>query len=145
MTIQQVVPLFAQGIAIAEGFYVDGSRAQRNHNPGNLTEDTTGNGVDKDGMFIVYGSDADGWAALYRQVELILTNTSHIYNVDMTLREIAEHYTTTDQLAWATNVAETLGISIDVPVSTLITTTATTVGFGIMIVIALLWYFTKER
>lgn len=144
MILSDAINEFAAGIALAEGFYVGGSRAQRNNNPGNLTVDTTGKGIGKDGDFIVYSNPTDGWTALRRQVELILTNASKFYNSGMTLRQIAETYTTTDQLAWATNVASKLGISIDTPVSELLTTAATSIGFGVLIVFVALLYFNKK-
>ena len=145
MILHDAIRIFSEGIALAEGFYVTGSRAQLNNNPGNLTVDTTGTKTGMDGMFVVYGSAIDGWNALYRQVELILTDASNIYNSDMTLREIGQRYTTTDQLAWSMNVASRLGISIDTPISTLLTTAATNVGLLIVIVFGMLWYFKKGK
>lgn len=145
MILQDAIKIFSEGIALAEGFYVTGSRAKRNNNPGNLTVDTTGTSTGKDGMFVVYATAIDGWNALYKQVELILTDASNIYNSDMTLREIGQKYTTTDQLAWSTNVASKLGISIDTPVSTLLTTAATNVGLIVLFVFGLLWYFKKGK
>lgn len=144
MILTEAIRLFAQGIAIAEGYYVSGSRPNRNNNPGDLTVDTTGIGIGKDGPFIVYATPADGWDALYKQVELMFTNASKIYNSGMTIRQIAEKYTTTDQLAWANNVARTLGISIDTPISALITTSET-VGIGILVVALGLWLLLKEK
>jgi len=149
MILSAAIQLFAEGIALAEGFYVAGSRAARNHNPGNLTLDITGTAVGRDGMFMVYGDDSDGWDALKRQVEKILTNASQIYTNDMTLRQIGALYASTstpnEQLAWSINVARKLGINIDTPVSTLLTTAATTIGLGVMLVFAALWYFNKEK
>jgi hypothetical protein len=145
MILNDAIRLFSEGIALAEGFYVTGSRAQRNNNPGNLTVDTTGTSIGMDGMFVVYATAIDGWNALEQQVRLILTDASSIYNSDMTLREIGERYTTTDQLAWSMNVASKLGISIDTPVSTLLTTAATGIGLGVLLVFGLLWYFRKGK
>jgi hypothetical protein len=148
MILSTAIQLFAEGIALAEGFYVVGSRAARNHNPGNLTLDITGTGIGMDGMFIVYDNDNDGWEALYKQVEMILTNTSGIYNSQMTLRQIAEKYASTstpnERLNWAINVASKLGIDINTPVSTLLTTGAA-IGVGVLFLIGLFWYFTKEK
>jgi hypothetical protein len=143
MILHDAIKIFSEGIALAEGFYVTGSRARRNNNPGNLTVDTIGKATGKDGMFAIYATAGDGWNALYKQVELILTDASNIYNSDMTLRQIGQKYTTTDQLAWSMNVANKLGIDIDTPVSTLLTTAATNVGLLIVIVFGLLWYFKK--
>jgi hypothetical protein len=149
MILSTAIQMFSDGIALAEGFYVAGSRAARNHNPGNLTLDITDTGIGKDGMFIVYRNDVDGWNALRRQVELILTDASGVYDSQMTLRQIAQKYastsTATEQLNWAINVASKLGIDIDTPVSNLIATTATTIGLGVLLVFAALWYFNKEK
>lgn len=131
---------FAVAIAYAEGFYINGSRPQRNHNPGDLTIDTVGLGVGKDGPFVVYANDDDGWAALKRQVQLILTNTSNVYNTDMTIQDVANRYTATDQSAWALNVANKLGVSPDTKVSTILETATAGVG-AIVVLIALVLYF----
>lgn len=145
MILNDAVKLMSQGIAIAEGFFVTGSRPQRNNNPGDLTVDTINAGIGKDGPFIIYATEDDGWRALYKQVELIFTNASRIYDSNMSIRQIAQKYTTTDQLAWAENVARTLGISIDTPISTLITVSTATVGTGILLLVAALWLMMKEK
>ncbi len=137
-----IVDSLAEAIAYAEGFFVAGSRAARNHNPGDLTVDVTGKGIGKDGIFIVYASDADGWDALKHQVNLMLTNASQIYNNQMTIREVASRYTTTDQLAWATNVAARLGVSMDTKLSDL---AVTGIGIGALVIFALLWMLAKGR
>lgn len=147
MTLTEAIDSFSNGIALAEGYFVSGSRAQRNNNPGNLTLDLTGKSIGKDGMFVIYATAADGWEALHKQVELILTNASRIYNSSMTIRQIAEKYTTTDQLAWANNVASAIGIDIDTPVSTLLTQAAevASIGIGVILVGVLIWYLSTRR
>jgi hypothetical protein len=112
-----IVQKFAEAIAWAEGFYSIGSRPQRNHNPGDLTRDLTGTGVAKDGMYVVYATDADGWEALYKQVRMMFNNTSSIYNDAMNILEVARKYTTTDQEVWAANVAQRLGVPVGTPLS----------------------------
>lgn len=149
MILSAAIQLFSEGIALAEGFYVAGSRAAENHNPGNMTLDLIGKKIGMDGPFVVYANDADGWANLRKQVEKILTNASGIYDSQMTLRQIGQKYASTsppdEQLAWAINVASKLGIDIDTPVSTLLTETATAIGFGVLIVFAVLWIISKRR
>lgn len=145
MMLSSAISELSAGIALAEGFYVNGSRASRNHNPGDLTIDTIGKAVGKDGIFVVYANDVDGWSALHKQVELILTDASHIYNSNMTIQEIANRYTTTDQTAWALIVANKLGISPDTKVSTLLTIAETGVGIAIVVVFAVLWYFRNHK
>ena len=137
-----ITDALAEAIAYAEGFFVPGSRPARNHNPGDLTVDTTGAGVGHDGMFIVYANDGDGWAALKKQVSLMLTNASQIYNNQMTIRQVAQLYTTTDQLAWATTVAGRLGVSMDTKLADIV---LTGVGLGVVVIFALLWIVMKRK
>lgn len=112
------VDRIAVAIAAAEGFSVPGSVPNRNHNPGDLRVDVNGKGVGRDALdFVIYGSDEDGWDALRRQVNLILTNKSHVYNDQMTIAEIAAKYTATAQGNWASIVASSLGVSQDTVIS----------------------------
>ena len=111
-----IVRRIADAIAYAEGFYVSGSRPQRNNNPGDLTRDITGTAIGNDGIYMVYGNAGDGWDALYQQVRLMFGGSS-IYNSAMSIAEMASHYTSTEQSAWAANVASRLGVSVDTPLS----------------------------
>lgn len=102
----------AQAIARAEGFYVAGSIPARAHNPGNLklggaTLGTTG--------ITVFDSDGQGWAALYRQLQLIVDGRSRVYSLGMSIRAMGAKWTATahEQLAWASNVAGVIGVSVD--------------------------------
>lgn len=110
------VQKIAQAIALAEGFYVAGSRPARNHNPGDMTADLIGKSVGMDGPFVVYATDDDGWANLYAQVEAWLNGTSSHATAQSTITQISQFYTTTDQTAWATTVANNLGVSLDTPI-----------------------------
>lgn len=111
-----VVNKIATAIATAEGFFVPGSRAARNHNPGNMTKDLTGKAVGRDGMFVIYKTDQDGWDNLRKQVWLAFGG-SMVYNSAMTILEFAKRYTATEQLDWAKNVASHLGVSINTKLS----------------------------
>jgi hypothetical protein len=110
------VQRIAQAIAFAEGFYVNGSRPQRNHNPGDMTQDLIGRKIGMDGAFVIYSSDDDGWSNLYKQVEMWLGGSSSHASASSTISDLSSFYTTTDQAAWATNVANQLGVSIDTPI-----------------------------
>jgi hypothetical protein len=148
MTQDELINAFAVGIAFAEGFYVNGSRPQRNHNPGDLTVDTIGLAVGRDGPFVVYANDNDGWNALKEQVRKIVTNTSSIYNSDMTINDIAQKYTTTDQAAWAMNVASKLGVSPDTRIGDLMTIAEVAtagIGIGAVIVAIIAIYFLRKK
>jgi hypothetical protein len=106
----------ARAIARAEGFYVAGSIPQRAHNPGNLK--LGGETLGATGI-TVFASDAEGWAALYRQLALIVAGSSRVYTLDDTIRAMGEKWTATEneQLAWSSNVASALGVSVDAPLS----------------------------
>lgn len=58
----------ANAIATFEGFYKPGTIAARNNNPGNLRAGIGQAGVD--GGFAVFNAPADGWNALYHQINL---------------------------------------------------------------------------
>ena len=107
----------AQAIATAEGFYVSGSRPQRNNNPGDMTADLVGTSTGKDGAFVIYGNAQDGWNNLYAQVNAWLNGTSKHAGPDSTITDVASFYTTTDQAAWAQTVAGRLGVTVDTPLS----------------------------
>jgi hypothetical protein len=107
----------AQAIATAEGFYVAGSRSASNHNPGDMTQDLIGKAVGTDGPFVVYASDADGWANLYAQINKWYSGTSNRADGTSTIAELSSFYTTTEQDSWAVNVANALGVSIDTPIN----------------------------
>lgn len=90
-------------IAVAEGFFVDGSLPERCHNPGDLELGDKGYGVN--GGKTIFGSDSDGWAALYRECALMLSGASHVYSPSWTLEQVASHYTGGDNPdGWATTV-----------------------------------------
>lgn len=107
----------AQAIAIAEGFNVSGSRAARNNNPGNLTYAFGFPVSGYDGMFPIFQTLDDGWAALHTQIQMMLDGTSALYRPDMTILEVARIYTTTEQEFWAANVAGALGVNVNTPIS----------------------------
>lgn len=102
-----------EAIARAEGWYVEGSRPQRNNNPGNLTKDFGYPITGHDGPFPIFLTPEWGWTALRNQVEMMLDGSSAYYDPYMTIREVAEKYTETEKDAWAQNVASQLGVTVD--------------------------------
>jgi hypothetical protein len=104
-----------KAIARAEGFYQAGSIPQRAHNPGDLkvpgwTGPTLGEGIS------VFDSDAAGFEALNRQLYLILTGQSGVYNLDMTIATMAQKWTGNDNAdSWARNVAGFVGADPSAP------------------------------
>jgi len=107
------VDRIARAIATAEGFFVLGSRPNRNRNPGNLTASFGYQTLGSDGPFPIFATDTAGWAALKDQIRMMLDGSSEHYKPYMTIAEIAEHYTATEQAIWARNVANELGVSVD--------------------------------
>lgn len=58
-----------RAIAKMEGFFIPGTKAARNHNPGNLRASSLATGKDSDGLAI-FPDDETGWRALARQITL---------------------------------------------------------------------------
>lgn len=114
---QDSVMRIAQAIANAEGFNSPGSRPNRNNNPGDLTGNYARTAISSDGPFDVYANASDGWLALYRQVNLWLSNSSNVASEDTTIAELSRLYTSTEQSSWAAHVASALGVSVDTPLS----------------------------
>ena len=108
------VQSIATAIATAEGFYVAGSRPARNHNPGDMTQDLIGKSTGKDGAFVTYDTDVDGFENLYAQVNAWLSGTSKHASSSSTITDISSFYTTDfppgAQASWASTVANQLGV-----------------------------------
>lgn len=97
----------ADAIALAEGYGVPGAIPTVRNNPGNIRDTRTGE-------IITYASPAEGWAALYRQVTMMLTGESRYYKPTMTIAEVAKTYTgEAAYMNWARNVALHLGVTVD--------------------------------
>lgn len=100
----------AEAIARAEGFYTDSTLLQRLNNPVGLKSVSTG-------TLRRFNTIQEGWEAAYRQIELILTNESSIYNKDMTIAQIAPIWTGNDRpAAWAVVVSGELGVNPNEPI-----------------------------
>jgi len=97
----------AVAVAHAEGFFVPGSIPQRASNPGDLEEGDRGYGT-LEGKTIFFNV-ADGWAALYTQIERMLSGKDKLYPATMTLAEAGMRYSGGDP-NWAKNVAGALGV-----------------------------------
>ena len=113
-----VIVKLSRAIAHAEGFYAHISEYRRNRpqvnmNPGDLKIDTIGQAIGKDDKgFAIYPSEETGFAALRQQIRLMY-NGSKIYNSEMTILEVAQHYTTSERETWAAIVAAELNVSQD--------------------------------
>ncbi len=117
------VQKIAKAIAKAEGFYVQGSIPQRANNPGDLERGDIGFGVIS--LKTIYPSAGQGWEALYHQIGIMLDNSSAVYGPTWTIQDVADEYVsgmqsdTKDAAAWAQNVADTLGVSVDTQIGTI--------------------------
>lgn len=94
--------VFARAIAFAEGYGVPGAIPTVRNNPGDLKLPSSG------GAITTFASAVEGWAALYRQLDLIVTGRSNVYTIGMTIGEMARRYTATEQTIWTGNVVKYL-------------------------------------
>lgn len=104
---------FALAIAKAEGFYKPGSVPSKTNNPGDLKLPNT---PATSGGITIFSTLEEGWAALYRQLELIISGKSRYYRLDMTIHQMGATYAPTGDNnipnAWAKNVAAALGVPV---------------------------------
>lgn len=107
----------SRAIAVAEGFFVEGSLPQRANNPGDLTGIDAGSFqtcglANTEGVWNFKNLD-DGWNALYLKVNRMLSGKSVLYHLTDTIEDLAKRYTGGDQAeAWAANVAKELGVPV---------------------------------
>lgn len=110
------VRALAQAIAKAEGFYIPGSIPQQRNNPGNLKlPHYGGDGID------TFPTPGEGWAALYKQLNLIKSGQSAVYSIGMSIAEMGAKWAPAGVEniagAWARNVASLLGVPATTPLS----------------------------
>jgi hypothetical protein len=113
LLVSDQVKQIAQAIANAEGFGVAGAIPTHAHNPGDLELGDLGNGTINSKT--VFASDQDGWNALYKQVELMISGGSSHYQPTDTWRRIAMTWTgdPQDYVNWLSNVTGSLGVDPD--------------------------------
>lgn len=114
------IKTFARAIEIAEGFGIAHAIPTQAHNPGDLVLGDKGFGTLGAEQITIFQDDATGRNALYHQLNLIVNGMSHVYTLEMTISEMANKWTSTQQDAWALNVANNLGVSVDTPLSSLL-------------------------
>lgn len=84
----QIKDSLANAIAREEGFYVPDSRAERNHNPGNIMDSKFARmhgALGNDGRFAIFENDFEGFAAL----EALLKSAAYF---KLTIRQAIERY-----------------------------------------------------
>ena len=106
------VQAIAEAIAHAEGFGVAGALPTRAHNPGDLKLGDIGFGAINGKT--VFSSDNDGWNALRKQIQLMISGESSYYQPTDTWRAIANTWVgTSDYVNWMNTVTGDLGVDPD--------------------------------
>jgi hypothetical protein len=113
----------AKAIARAEGFGASKTNLPtRCHNPGDIRSVRGVHfpgqvGLNKRG-YVIFKSDAAGWAALYHQIDKIIAGESRFYTADMTLKQLSKKYATDPR--WVKNVAKFLGVTPSITLAELL-------------------------
>lgn len=109
------IAALAAAIATAEG-----SNPEWN-NPGDLTKSFgfATAGVANSAGVLKFQSSADGWNALYKQIELIISGGSH-WSLSTTLADFGLGYSGGDP-NWSKNVANSLGVTPDAQLGDILT------------------------
>src|SRR4051812_12849473 len=95
----------ANAIAHAEGFGLPNAIPTRAHNPGDLVLGDKGYGTLGSEDITVFADDKTGWAALEHQLDVIREHKSHVYTPSMSILQMAQKWTNTQQVEWAQNVS----------------------------------------
>lgn len=114
------IKTFARAIGGAEGFGIPGAIPTQAHNPGDLVLGDLGYGTLGSEQITILQDDNVGWDKLYHQLNLIVNGHSHVYNLEMTIYEMAQKWTSTQPDAWANNVSRALGVPVNTPLSSLL-------------------------
>jgi hypothetical protein len=110
----------AEGISQAEGFGVPGAIPTLANNPGDLVIPNWP-GAKMGAGISVFDSVDEGRNRLYHQLQLIVSGQSKVYNLDMTIAEMANKWTATDAGNWARIVSGYLGVSTDTTLRDILT------------------------
>ncbi len=101
----------AQAILEFEGYF-EGSISFKNKNPGNVKAAGQAGIVSKDAFgHAIFATFEDGYKALYNQVWMMFSNTSHVYNSEMTLYDVFKHYAEGNSKEYAEFVAKRLDVT----------------------------------
>jgi hypothetical protein len=99
---------------MAEGYGVPGAVPTRANNPGDLVLGDVGLGVANSEGVTIYANATAGWNALYNELNLIFTGSSHVYSLAMTFAQMAQKWTGGDNAgAWAAIVVSNLAVTVD--------------------------------
>jgi hypothetical protein len=116
--VSEFVDRLAEAIARFEGYFIAGSLAQRNNNPGNLR--SWGSLPVRDG-YAVFPTPEAGWAALRRQIELNISRGLNLYEFFGGKPGVYPGYAPStdrnDPINYANTVAGWLGVDPTVPLT----------------------------
>jgi hypothetical protein len=109
----------AHAIALAEGFYVEGSLPARIFNPGDMKLGDRGYGTEQEKTVYLKADPnadiedrTDGFSALRRECTAILTDTSENFPASDTFAQVALKWTGSDKPgAWCKIVTDTLNVN----------------------------------
>jgi hypothetical protein len=119
MSLDDVIPAWANAIAQFEGYNSPGSVAARNHNPGNLKYAGQAGAIGKDPSgFAVFSSDVIGFQALYNQLTKFVSNYPNSTLLDITAHYLGQSAPTVNKQGDAFNYANYLANSLGVDPST---------------------------
>jgi hypothetical protein len=123
---EKVIDLLASIIAYQEGFYKKGyiTRAQKNHNQGNLIFVGQSKAIGKDDKgFAIFANDQDGWEALKFQLNYIFDGKSKYYLPDFSINDFVAVWASTsphnEKVAYANAIARVFGVSPETPLNEL--------------------------
>lgn len=116
----------AKAIATAEGFFASNPNIPQNaNNPGDLAMGDQGLGTLGSMNITVFGSLEEGWQNLEAKLsKWFAGDGTTLYDSSMTIQEFADTYVNgpnggrnSASIAWANNVANSLGVSTDTSVN----------------------------
>jgi hypothetical protein len=107
------VTQMATAIARTEGWMVPGSIPNRYHNPGDIRSSIRNAYPGQIGLarhgYVIFKSNAWGWAALEKQIQMIIDGESKHFDQSMTFAQIAKVYAASPQ--WPKTFCKILQIS----------------------------------
>jgi hypothetical protein len=136
LTLADFIPGWANAIAQFEGFNSPGSRAARNHNPGDLKFAGQPGAAGRDSLgFAVFPDDATGWQALYRQLQKYVSDFPNDSLLDIMAHYLGQISPTSNvegnAFTYAGYVASSLGVDISSTLGELAGLVVPAVGAGV--------------
>jgi hypothetical protein len=116
----------AHAISIAEGYGVPGAIPTVRNNPGDIENPL--------GQVMNYDTVPEGWEALFRQIDLMISSRSKIYKPSMTWTEIGQLWAGgPDYMNWVNNVCRELGVAPESTLQTFVDNFHIPVNIGVSV------------